>query len=129
MNPPEVTVPPAPSATPNTSPPLPSPAPPPELRRRSRWVGSLVAVVLLALVGGGAWYLIKRSSGEQGAGGRGFPGGGAMVTVGEALVRTTDLPVIIDALGTVVPATTVTLRPQVSGQLTQGLFTEGQMVK
>ncbi len=129
MNPPEVTVPPPPSATPHTSPPLPSPAPPPELRRRSRWVGSLVAVVLLALVGGGAWYLIKRSSGEQGAGGRGFPGGGAMVTVGEALVRTTDLPVIIDALGTVVPATTVTLRPQVSGQLTQVLFTEGQMVK
>jgi multidrug efflux system membrane fusion protein len=37
--------------------------------------------------------------------------------------------VVIDALGTVIPATTVTLRPQVSGMLTQVLFTEGQMVR
>ncbi len=128
MNPPQVNVPPAPSATPTPSTPLPErPLSPP---RRSRWVGSLVALVLVALVGGGAWYLVKRASGEPGGGGaRGFPGGGAMVTVGEATVRTAELPVIIEALGTVIPAATVTLRPQVAGQLTQVFFTEGQMVK
>jgi multidrug efflux system membrane fusion protein len=40
-----------------------------------------------------------------------------------------DMPVILDALGTVTPAVTVTVRPQVSGVITQVAFTEGQMVK
>ncbi|MBX9833576.1 MAG: efflux RND transporter periplasmic adaptor subunit, partial [Burkholderiaceae bacterium] len=62
--------------------------------------------------------------------GRGFAGGGRpTVTVGDAVARKAELPVVIDALGTVIPATTVILRPQVSGMLTQVLFTEGQMVK
>ncbi|MBV7453653.1 efflux RND transporter periplasmic adaptor subunit [Acidovorax sp. sif1233] len=122
MNPQDVNAPP-PSAIP------PAPAAPPP--RRSRWVGSLLALVLVGLVGGAAWYLVQRSGGEQGAGpGRGMPGGGRpMVTVGDAVARRAELPVVIDALGTVIPATTVTLRPQVSGMLTQVLFTEGQMVK
>lgn len=122
MNPQEVNAPPPPA--------LP-PAPPKHPPRRTRWVGTLVALVLVALVGGAAWYLIKRANGEGGDGpGRGFPGGGRpMVTVGEAVVRKAELPVVIEALGTVIPATTVTLRPQVSGMLTEVLFTEGQMVK
>jgi multidrug efflux system membrane fusion protein len=36
---------------------------------------------------------------------------------------------VLDALGTVVPSITVTVRPQVSGVLTAIAFTEGQMVK
>ncbi len=120
MNPPEVNVSPPPAI-----PPAPSGKPP----RRSLWVGSLLALVLVALMGGAAWYLIQRANGENNAG-PGFPGERRpMVTVGDALVRKAELPVVIDALGTVVPATTVTLRPQVSGMLTQVLFTEGQMVK
>ena len=50
------------------------------------------------------------------------------MTVGEATARRADVPVYIDALGTVTPVATITLRPQVSGVLTQVLFTEGQMV-
>lgn len=120
MNPQEVNAPP-PSAIP--------PAPPGKPQRQSRWVGSLLALVLVGLVGGAAWYLIQRANGES-SGGPGFPGGGRpMVTVGDAVVRKAELPVIIDAPGTVIPATTVTLRPQVSGMLTHVLFTEGQMVK
>ena len=120
MNPQEVNAPP-PSALP--------PAPPGKPPRRSRWKGILLAVVLVGLVGGAAWYLIQRANGDT-SGGRGFPGGGRpLVTVGDAVVRRAELPVVIDALGTVTPATTVTLRPQVSGLLTQVLFTEGQMVK
>ena len=69
MNPQEVNAPPPPPALP--------PAPPPHPPRRSRWVGSLVALVLVALVGGAAWYLIQRANGGGAEGsGRGAPGGG-----------------------------------------------------
>ncbi|AVS81897.1 efflux transporter periplasmic adaptor subunit, partial [Paracidovorax avenae] len=64
------------------------------------------------------------------AGGGAGPGGGRLlVTVGEATVRQMRLPVAIEALGTVTPVATVTLRPQVAGVLTEVLFTEGQMVR
>ncbi|WP_100208451.1 efflux RND transporter periplasmic adaptor subunit [Paracidovorax oryzae] len=64
------------------------------------------------------------------AGGGAGPGGGRLlVTVGEATVRSMRLPVAIEALGTVTPVATVTLRPQVAGVLTEVLFTEGQMVR
>jgi len=124
MNPQEV------KATPPSANPPASPTPSHKSAQRSRWVGSLVALVLVGLVGGAAWYLIQRSTSDPSQGsGRGPGGGRPMVTVGEATVRKAELPVIIDALGTVIPATTVTLRPQVSGMLAQVLFTEGQMVK
>jgi multidrug efflux system membrane fusion protein len=38
------------------------------------------------------------------------------------------LPIVIDALGTVTPLATITLKPQVGGVLTEVLFTEGQTV-
>jgi len=40
-----------------------------------------------------------------------------------------DISLSLDALGTVTPLATVTVRPQLSGYLTQVAFTEGQMVK
>ena len=100
---------------------MPSHAPP---SRRGRWLGALVALLVVLALGGAAWYLIHRPA-PKGPGG---PGGGARVTVGEATARRADVPVYIDALGTVTPVATITLRPQVSGVLTQVLFTEGQMV-
>ena len=101
---------------------MPSHAPP---SRRGRWLGALVALLVVLALGGAAWYLIHRPA-PKGPGG---PGGGARVTVGEATARRADVPVYIDALGTVTPVATITLRPQVSGVLTQVLFTEGQMVQ
>lgn len=100
-----------------------SPPPRPPSRRRL-WLGSLIALLLLLLLGGGAWYLINRKTSS--AGGPGF--GGATVTVGNALAREIELPVTIDALGTVTPLATITLRAQVGGVLTEVLFTEGQTV-
>jgi multidrug efflux system membrane fusion protein len=38
------------------------------------------------------------------------------------------LPIVIDALGTVTPLATITLKPQVGGVLTEVLYTEGQTV-
>jgi multidrug efflux system membrane fusion protein len=40
-----------------------------------------------------------------------------------------DMPEIIPALGTITPLATVTVKTQISGQLVQVAFTEGQMVK
>ena len=46
-----------------------------------------------------------------------------------ATARTGDIPVSLDALGTVTSLAMVTVKPQLSGYLTQVAFTEGQMVK
>ncbi len=119
--------------------PEPSPASPAAPRRR-RWIGSVVALLALALLGGWAWHLThqtpERAAGAAGGGGaggaRGGPGGGRGAppsTVGVAVARRADIPVVIEALGTVVPAANVTVQPQVSGVLTQVLFREGQMVR
>jgi membrane fusion protein, multidrug efflux system len=50
-------------------------------------------------------------------------------TVGVATVKQADVPVTIEALGTVTPPATVTVSPQVAGVLKEVLFTEGQLVK
>ena len=114
-------------ATPRTAPSRPS-------SKRGRWIGSSIAIVSLALLGGLAWYLTHQpKAATAGPGGPGGPGGGgrggAASTVGTATARQADIPVLIEALGTVTPAANVTVRPQVSGVLTQVLFKEGQMVK
>jgi multidrug efflux system membrane fusion protein len=67
--------------------------------------------------------------GARGAGGGGAGGRGPATTVGIALAEHADLPITIEALGTVVPQATVRVRPQVSGVLQQLLFKEGQMVR
>jgi multidrug efflux system membrane fusion protein len=113
-------------------------------RRRSRyaqissrrpWIIVLV-LVLLGLAIWGAWALVHgaRSAGP-GAGGMGGPGGfgrrggRAPTTVGVAAASLADVPVTLDALGTVTPLATVTVRPQVSGIITEIRFREGEMVK
>src|SRR4029453_2494477 len=68
--------------------------------------------------GGGA-------GGSAGAGAR----GGSATTVGIAPAQRTDIPILIDALGTVMPLATVRVRPQVGGVLKQVLYKEGQMVR
>ncbi len=124
-----------PRPTPPAVPVEPEPAP-----KRRRWLGSLIAVLLLAALGGLAWYLTHRPvatpagatgggpGGLGGPGGRGGRGAGAS-TVGIATAKRADIPVFIEALGTVTPVANVTVQAQVSGVLTQVLFREGQMVK
>ncbi|SFP28631.1 membrane fusion protein, multidrug efflux system [Variovorax sp. OK605] len=130
--------------------PLPSNVSPthPPVRRR-RWVGGLLTLLLLVALGGSAWYLIQRSKtpaagpgagpgggrpgGAGGPGGPGGPGGrgggAASSTVGIATAKQADIPVQLEALGTVTPVANVIVQPQVSGVLTAVLFQEGQMVK
>ena len=125
-----------------TSPPPPSP----EARRRKRLIGTVAAVLAMIGLAALAWYLTHRpagggaggppgAAGAPGPGGGGGPGGGRggrggpATTVGVATAEQADIPVDIDALGTVVPAATATVRPQVSGVVQKILFTEGQAVK
>ncbi len=125
-----------------SAPPPSAPNPPPSSTapRPRRWRGALVALVLLAALVGGSWYLINRPPVVPGApsggppGGPGGPGAAAgtrtpSVTVGVATAKQSDIPIQIDALGTVTPVTTVTLRAQVAGTMTEVLFTEGQTVR
>lgn len=109
-------------------------------RPRRRWLGNLVTVTLLALFGLLAWYLTHRppvpvggayaASGASGPRGAGAPGrGGPPSTVGIASAHRADIPVIIEALGTVTASASVTVTPQVSGVITQVLYREGQMVQ
>jgi len=131
-----------PQTPPEPLPPIVSPTHPPA--RRRRWLGWLLTLALLVALGGGAWYLIQRSkapaagpggpggpgAGRPGGGGPGGRGGGAAAnTVGVATARQADIPVQLEALGTVTPLANVTVQPQVSGVLTEVLFKEGQMVK
>ena len=119
---------------------------PPKRSRRGKVVGGVIAVAAMAALGGLAWYLTHQpapvaAGGPPGAGGAGGPGGpggpgagggrrGApATTVGVATALKVDIPVTLDALGTVTAAATTTVRPQVSGILQKVLFREGQMVK
>ena len=101
-----------------------------QLSSRRPWIIVLVLVLLgLAIWGAIALAHGARSGGAGGAGGFGRRGGRPPTTVGVAAASLADIPVTLDALGTVTPVATVTVRPQVGGVITQILFREGQMVK
>jgi multidrug efflux system membrane fusion protein len=106
--------------------------------RKAQIIGGAIALAVLAGVVWLAWSLMHAPKDEGGAGGPGGgPGGGGggggrrgpASTVAVATASQTDLPVVIEALGTVTPAATVTVRPQVAGVITQVMFKEGQMVR
>lgn len=112
----------------------------PPLSRRGKWIGSLVAVVLLAGLGMLTWHLTRPSTlfatPASGGGSPPVPGGPAgggggrgASTVGVATAERASIPVTLDALGTVTPLATVKVKPQVSGVLEKVLFKEGQMVR
>ena len=121
------------------------------MSRRVKWIGAVIAVLLLVGLGDLTWFLTIRpltapaifggtAAGPAGAGAPGAvsPGGGGSgsgsggrggSTVGVATAEKTSLPVTLEALGTVTPLSVVKVRPQVAGTLEKLLFTEGQMVR
>ena len=102
---------------------------------RRRWLGSVIALLALSALAALAWHLTHPAESTAGAPGSGAargPGGGRggpATTVGVAIAEQADIPIWLDALGTVTPSATVTVRPQVSGVLKQVLFREGQLVR
>jgi multidrug efflux system membrane fusion protein len=91
------------------------------LSRRALWI---LLVVLLAA--GGVWWLSQRAT-TQSTTAR--PGAGAPMPVVVAPAVKGDVNIVFDALGTVTPTATVTVKTQISGQLTQIAFKEGQTVQ
>jgi multidrug efflux system membrane fusion protein len=103
---------------------------------------AIIVLLVLAALAGLIWFAVSlahnsKAAGPGGAGGGGgrggFGGGGGgrrpSTTVGVATAMTSDIPITLDGLGTVTPAATVTVTPQVSGVITQILFKEGQTVR
>ena len=98
---------------------------------RTLWI----ALVLVALAG--VLYVLQPApqlaggAGRGGAGGRGGPGGGTPTPVGVATAKLSDVKVTLNALGTVNPTATATVKPlgNASGLLLSINFQEGQMVK
>jgi multidrug efflux system membrane fusion protein len=124
----------------------------PQRTRRSRIIGAIVAILVMAGLGWLAWHLTHQPTGAgagagagargqggaagaggggggPGGGGRGGRGGGAPTTVGVGKAERADIPITLEALGTVTPAAVATVRPQVGGVLQKITFTEGQLVK
>lgn len=112
-------------------------------RARSVWSGSaarprrrvLIVFIVLAALAAAIWLAVSLANrpagpgGHGGAGGRMGRGGPGATTVGVATATLSDIPITLDALGTVTPTATVTVTPQVAGVITEILFREGQMVK
>src|SRR4051812_45594999 len=88
-------------------------------------IGMGVAIVVAA-----GWYITTHSSStpQAGAGRGGRFGQGQATPVGIAAASKADIPIVIRALGTVTPLANVTIKTQITGQLVQVSFTEGQAV-
>lgn len=89
--------------------------------RFSRVVWFTLGLLLLALL---IWAIYPAKN----QGRRGLINQGAQ-PVGVARALSGDVNITLNALGTVTPLTTATVRPQVGGMLVKINFTEGQMVK
>jgi multidrug efflux system membrane fusion protein len=119
---------PAPQTPP--APPAPESAPatqaPPKKRSLGGWIFLLIVI---AAAGAYAWYRTHApAAGPAESAGYGRSGQPPQ-TVRVATIATGDMPIVLDALGTVTPFETVTIKTQIAGKLETVGFEEGQMVK
>jgi multidrug efflux system membrane fusion protein len=99
------------------------------MSRRRTLVGLGLGV---AVVAAAAWFISTRETAAptvQGQSRAGRGGAGQAVPVGLATAAKGEIPIVLRALGTVVPLATVTVKSQIAGQLINVAFTEGQMVR
>src|SRR5665213_4412921 len=117
----------SPSEPTNQPTPLPTIPPMPKARRKNNATLWIVIAGLLLLGIGIAWLIRRAPAAAPKAGGRGAAP--AVMPVGTAVVKLSDVDVYLSGLGTVTPRASVTVRTRVAGQRMSVLFTEGQMVK
>ncbi|BCA55173.1 RND efflux system, membrane fusion protein [Nitrospira sp. KM1] len=89
-----------------------------------RWLLGLFAACLLALAG----YALLAKSGEEPSRAGQVPGVSRVMPVLVAPVKTGDMGIYLNGLGSVVPMHTVNVKSRVDGQLMKVLFQEGQLV-
>jgi membrane fusion protein, multidrug efflux system len=87
----------------------------------------VVGIVLIALAAV-FYYVFSASAPQQRRGGRFAPGEGPVPVLVAASARA-DVPVFLDAVGTIKALNTVTVRPQVDGKLLSVNFKEGDDIK
>src|SRR5262249_14934653 len=93
---------------------------------RSSWLGYVLwGGLTILLVAGIVWFVHSRAQQSEQADRRNRPS----VPVVTAAVSTGDLSVTLNALGTVTPLATVTVKTQINGRLVSVGFQEGQLVK
>lgn len=110
----------------NAPPPSPEPQPPPQPKKR-HWLAWLLVVVVAGLL---LLPLLKKVGAPKMGGPGGMPPGmGAGTTVTAEAVKTGNMPVYIDALGTVTPQQTVNVYAQVTGRVLSVNYREGQIVQ
>jgi membrane fusion protein, multidrug efflux system len=103
-------------------------APAPAVKARSFSKGRIgVGLIVVVALGLGAYQIGRWALAPHQATGR-FQQGAAQ-SVGAATVALNNVPVVVNALGTVTPLATVTVQSQISGYLTKVPFTEGQTVQ
>ncbi|WP_372771872.1 MdtA/MuxA family multidrug efflux RND transporter periplasmic adaptor subunit [Pantoea sp. WEP] len=100
----------------------------------SRWLKWLLVLLVLLIAAGVIWRV---AGGKRGAAPGDLPPGGhrgaapmsgPATMVHSGVAATADVPVYLNALGTVIPNVSVTVTSRVAGQLQQVFFTEGQKV-
>jgi multidrug efflux system membrane fusion protein len=97
-----------------------------ETRRRGR-LGPIFLIVLAIILGLGVYRITTTIQTPKDVGGG--PQKAAPQPVGAATIGLGDIRIVVNALGTVTPIATVTVKTQVSGQLLEVAFKEGQIVK
>ena len=101
----------------------------PKLKKKNPLVTAMTWIVVLALLGVGAYFLRQRLQASSTASAKpdGQQTGPVQVVVASA--RRGELSVHLAGLGSVAPLNTVTVKSRVDGQLNTVGFTEGQLVK
>lgn len=98
--------------------------------RQPFWIVLVIAGAWLALAGCTATTTASSGSGGGGGGGgRGKKGGGGDVPVTIAQVVQKNVPVEVQVIGNVEAYSTISVKAQVGGQLTEVHFSEGDFVK
>ncbi len=84
-------------------------------------------LIVIVLLSAGVVWIVRARGAQNSRAGR--SSANPAVPVVTAIAQTGDLPVALNALGTVTPLATVTVKTQVSGRLMAIGFKEGQMVR
>jgi multidrug efflux system membrane fusion protein len=104
----------------------PADEPPPAGRPRHRWWLWLALLVFVVLVGLVVYHFRRIAEKNAAAAKAGRPEAGASITVARS--RVGNINVYVDALGTVTPVGTITLFTQITGQVLDVHYREGQIV-